>query len=159
MLLVTYIFAAGCAHRSVTTNEDHARALEAKKRLFANYFNTIKSQVRAKWAPDSTLTSLDPERRMLGIQSRYTLLRVDLDPIGTLRDVRIQRRSGIEAFDQIAVSAFREAAPFPRAPQQLVIEGRVRFCFGFHCSSSNQVSRAGAEGARSSAEDLMECTQ
>jgi hypothetical protein len=102
-----------------------------KRRQFAAYFDAIKTQVRAKWAPAEPYRNLDPDGRKFGQKDRYTLLGVELEPAGDLRRVVVELPSGVDLLDHLAMLAFREAAPFPSAPPPLVIDGVVKFRFGF----------------------------
>jgi TonB family protein len=148
ILSMAYLLTLACAHPVATTGEsqDAVRGesrnavLEEKKRQYAAYFNTIKAQVHAKWAPAQPMRNLDPDGTRFGVEARQTLLWIALAPDGAISDLRIQQKSGVELLDEIAVSAFRAAAPFPKAPPKLVINGRIRFCIGFNVSPSNRQS-------------------
>ena len=107
--------------------------LQKKKWKFATYFNAVKSQVRAKWRPADLWRRIDPDGSKFGRVNRYTLLAVHLRPDGTLAGATVETPSGVPALDAMALEAFRDAAPFPVAPPQLVDEstGVVAFRFGF----------------------------
>jgi TonB family protein len=107
--------------------------LEQKKWKFAAYFNEVKRRVRAKWQPGNVWRRIDPDGSKFGRVNRYTLVRVRLRPEGTLAEATVETPSGVPALDAMALEAFRDAAPFPSAPPQLVDKGSgvVDFRFGF----------------------------
>jgi TonB family protein len=122
--------------------EDHLRdiddgnetALNAKKWKFASFFNRVKEQVREHWKPAETYQRRDPSGKVYGSQDRYTLLRVQLKPDGSLANVALEQPSGIEFLDDEAIEAFKQAQPFPNPPRQLVEanSGLIHFRFGFY---------------------------
>jgi TonB family protein len=154
IVLAASLLTLGCAQPVLKKDDTRDAELERKKHGFATYFNTIKSQVAANWDP----TGLDPQGTKFGLQSRYTRVRADLDADGALIDIAIKEKSGVDVLDELAVSAFRAAAPFPRAPHQLVIDGRVRFCFVFQVGSPNQRPDAQAD-IRNRLDNLQTCSQ
>jgi TonB family protein len=109
---------------------DDEGPVAAKKWKFAGYFSGIKRKVSKVWnAGTEYLRKQGVDDR----QGRYTLLAVTLTAEGTLRDVAVERSSGLEEVDRVAMLSFRGAQPFGRAPPQLVgPDGLVRFKFGIH---------------------------
>lgn len=108
-------------------------ALNAKKWKFASFFNRVKQQVRDHWRPAEEYGRRDPTGSIYGKKDRYTLLRVQLKPDGTLANVALELPSGIEFLDDVAIEAFKQAQPFPNPPRQLVEQGSglINFRFGF----------------------------
>lgn len=128
--LLAAILALACAHRDAEISRDGPSTV-AKKYPFAYFFTVIKRQVRAKWAPERQLLALDPDGRRYGFESRLTLIRLELHPAGTIRDLGIEQKSGIDLLDELALSTLRQAAPFPPPPEKLFSGGRLVFCFAF----------------------------
>lgn len=105
--------------------------LNAKKWRFATFFNRVKAQVREQWHPADVYRRRDPTGAIYGNKDRYTLLKVELKPDGSLSNVYLQEPSGIEFLDDEAIEAFKQAQPFPNPPKALVKEGTIQFSFGF----------------------------
>ena len=67
-----------------------------------------------------------------GKRNRYTELRIQLKPDGRLGNVAVFQPSGLDFLDDEAIEAFKQAAPFPNPPRQLVeANGLINFGFGF----------------------------
>jgi TonB family protein len=109
-------------------------SLNAKKWKFASFFNRVKAQVRERWRPADVYRRRDPTGSIYGSKDRYTLLRVQLKPDGSLANVALETPSGVEFLDDEAIEAFKEAQPFPNPPSQLVDagSGMIDFKFGFY---------------------------
>jgi TonB family protein len=114
-------------------DEGDDTALNAKKWKFASFFNRVKQQVRDHWRPAEEYRRRDPSGSIYGQKDRYTLLRVQLKPDGSLANVALEQPSGIEFLDDEAIEAFKQAQPFPNPPKQLVDgdSGLINFRFGF----------------------------
>jgi TonB family protein len=108
-------------------------SLNAKKWKFASFFNRVKQQVRDHWRPAEEYRRRDPTGSIYGQKDRYTLLRVQLKPDGSLANVALENPSGVEFLDDEAIEAFKQAQPFPNPPKQLVDgdSGLINFRFGF----------------------------
>src|SRR5262249_964535 len=76
------------------------------------YYDEVKRRVAVHWHP-KRIELQQPK------DSYRTILRVDLRPDGTMARNDIQASSGVEAFDQEAVSAFTAAQPLPKPPADL----------------------------------------
>jgi TonB family protein len=115
-------------------DEGDETALNAKKWKFASFFNRVKSQVREHWRPADVYRRRDPTGSIYGNKDRYTLLRVQLKPDGSLANVVLETPSGVEFLDDEAIEAFKQAQPFPNPPPQLVDAGTgmIDFRFGFY---------------------------
>lgn len=112
--------------------EGEVTALNTKQWKFASFFNRAKRQVAQRWNPNRVVAAHDPTGKVLGRRDRVTILRITLDPEGTLRDVYVVQSSGFQALDEEAMRAFRAAQPFPNPPVALVRAGRIEFEFGFN---------------------------
>jgi TonB family protein len=115
-------------------DEGDETALNAKKWKFASFFNRVKAQVREHWRPADVYRRRDPTGSIYGNKDRYTLLRVQLKPDGSLANVVLETPSGVEFLDDEAIEAFKQAQPFPNPPPQLVdaSSGMIDFRFGFY---------------------------
>jgi TonB family protein len=107
-------------------------ALNSKKWKFASFFNRVKKQVAEHWHPEEIYRQRDPTGMIYGRKNRYTSLRIQLNPDGRLNHVAVEQPSGLDFLDDTAIEAFKEAAPFPNPPRQLVeSNGLINFGFGF----------------------------
>jgi len=113
--------------------EGDETVLNSKRWRFSSFFNRMKSQVAQHWHPDVAYRLRDPSGRIYGTKNRLTVLRVSLDPKGGLKDIFLEKPSGVDFLDDEAESAFRAAEPFPNPPEQLVNAetGVISFRFGF----------------------------
>jgi TonB family protein len=113
-------------------DEGEETALNSKKWRFASFFNRVKKQVSEHWHPEEAYRRRDPTGVVYGRQNRYTELRIQLKPDGHLANVGVNLPSGLEFLDDEAISAFKDAQPFPNPPHQLVERsGTINFSFGF----------------------------
>jgi TonB family protein len=107
-------------------------ALNSKKWRFASFFNRVKRQVAEHWHPEEAYRQRDPTGMIYGRKNRYTELRIQLKPDGHLQNVAVWQPSGLDFLDDEALDAFKQAAPFPNPPRQLIeANGTINFGFGF----------------------------
>ena len=120
---------------------DHLRGVEegdetllnTREWKYATFFNRLKQRVGEEWDPTSVLRLRDPTGATYQGRDRHTLLEITLDASGRLKDVHVEKSSGLDFLDLEAVRAFERAQPFPNPPPGLVSEGRaVTFTFGFY---------------------------
>ncbi len=122
-------------------DDGDATGLNAKKWKFAAFFNRMKTLVRGEWHPDQLLSRHDPTGNIYGAKDRVSVLRVELQLDGRVKDVSIKQSSGVEFLDEEAMSAFRRAQPFENAPQPLADpDGVIRFNFAFIVQLSGHTS-------------------
>jgi TonB family protein len=109
-------------------------ALNAKRWVYASFFNRLKRQVAQNWEPTGVWRRHDPSGSVYGFKSRVTQLRVSLDGNGKLAKApTVVHASGVDVLDEEAVRAFEAAAPFPNPPGGLVqADGQITFEFSFH---------------------------
>jgi TonB family protein len=114
-------------------DEGDDTALNAKKWKFASFFNRVKEQIRQHWHAAQEYSKRDPTGSLYGGKVRFTVLIVRLMPDGSLSDVSLEKPSGVDFLDDVAVEAVKEAQPFPNPPQQLIdrAAGKISFRFGF----------------------------
>lgn len=107
--------------------------LNTREWKYASFFNRVKRNVSENWDPVTELRKRDPTGQVYAYKDRHTLLSVTLGPDGRIRDVWVQRSSGLDFLDREAVAAFERAQPFPNPPRGLFDEsGAVQFQFGFY---------------------------
>jgi outer membrane biosynthesis protein TonB len=114
-------------------DEGNETALNAKRWVYATFFNRIKERVRDHWKPAEEYQRRDPTGKIYGAEDRYTLLQVNLKADGSLSKVWVVHTCGLDFLDDTAVEAFKEAQPFLNPPRKLVEDGHgiVNFGFGF----------------------------
>ncbi len=101
----------------------------------ASYFNRIRDAISRVWAPQMAIRRYDPQGKLLGKQSRTTVVEVTLDPNGNLLNASIQTPSGVFYLDEAALQAFQKAGPFPNPPKVLFAQrDQFSFNFGFRIS-------------------------
>jgi TonB family protein len=107
--------------------------LNSREFRFATFFNRVKRGVSNHWNPGEVYLRHDPYGNIYGVKDRYTVLNVELDGEGMLKDVNVAQSSGVGFLDDEAISAFHGASPFPNPPEGLVeSDGNIRFQFGFY---------------------------
>ncbi len=108
-------------------------ALNAKRWVYASFFNRMKRQVAQNWDPQSVWRRIDPTGQVNGFKTRVTEVRVSLSPSGSLAKIVVTNPSGVGDLDDEAVRSFHAAAPFPNPPKDLVDkEGLITFAFSFY---------------------------
>ncbi|MCB9556747.1 MAG: TonB family protein [Deltaproteobacteria bacterium] len=114
-------------------DEGEQTLLNSKRWRFASFFNRVKRQVAQNWHPDRAYRRRDPRGNVYGFRDRLTVLRVRLTPNGAVKDIHVERASGVGFLDDEALAAFRAAEPFPNPPKALVDKqtGEISFRFGF----------------------------
>jgi len=114
-------------------DEGNETALNAKRWVYATFFNRVKEKVRDHWKPGDEYQRRDPTGKIYGAEDRYTLVQVNLKADGSLSNVSVVHTCGLEFLDDTAVEAFKEAQPFINPPKKLVEDGHgiVNFQFGF----------------------------
>ena len=67
-------------------DEGNETALNAKRWVYATFFNRVKERVRDHWKPAEEYQRRDPTGKIYGAEDRYTLLQVNLKADGSLAD-------------------------------------------------------------------------
>jgi TonB family protein len=131
---ITRAVGAGSNDYLPDVDEGEETLLNTKRWRFANFFNRVKRSVAHSWHPEQPYRLRDPTGQIYGLKNRFTVLKVSLHPDGTLRDVLVEKPCGVDFLDDEAISAFREAQPFPNPPLGLVDKGSnlITFRFGFY---------------------------
>lgn len=129
---LAHVIGGGTQDALQDVDEGEETALNSKKWRFATFFNRVKRQVAEHWHPEEAYRRRDPTGAIYGRTNRYTELRIQLKPDGHLANVGVGLPCGLEFLDDEAISAFKEAQPFPNPPRQLLErDGVITFHFGF----------------------------
>ncbi|QSQ27313.1 energy transducer TonB [Pyxidicoccus parkwayensis] len=113
-------------------DEGDETLLNTREWKYASFFNRVKQSVGMHWNPNEQLRRRDPTGATYSGKDRYTLLTITLDEKGQLKDVQVDKSSGLDFLDLEAVSSFKRAQPFPNPPPGLLSQdSEVKFQFGF----------------------------
>ena len=107
-------------------------ALNAKRWVYASFFNRLKRQVAQNWDPATVWRRSDPNGTVYGFKTRITEVRVTLGAKGDLQKIVVTSPSGVSELDDEAVRAFHASAPFPNPPDGLAKDGLITFAFSFY---------------------------
>ena len=119
--------------------EGDENQFNARRWVYATFFNRMKRQVAQNWDPASVWRQEDPEGKHHGYKSRVTQLRVSLDGKGGVKKILVVTPSGVDALDDEAIRSFHAAQPFPNPPAALVDrDGLITFDFGFYFEINNE---------------------
>ncbi len=125
---------------------DHLRDLEEGEGTFLNtrewkyagFFNRVKQSIGQNWNPGEQLHARDPSGEIYGGRDRYTVVNVTLDERGLIKDLYVEKSSGVDFLDREAVRSFERAQPFPNPPPGLLKDdATVKFSFGFFLEMSS----------------------
>jgi TonB family protein len=115
-----------------SVEEGDGTFLNTREWKFATFFNRVKQAVGTHWDPNTPLRQRDPTSHIYGGRDRYTLLSITLDAQGALRDVHVEKSSGVDFLDEAAMAAFQKSQPFPNPPPGLLEkDNAIHFQFGF----------------------------
>jgi TonB family protein len=116
---------------AATVGKDET-AINAKLWVYAMYFNRMKAKLREQWKPADEYQRRNPDVSRFGEQFLLTQLQVTVRPDGWLERVTIERSSGLDFLDHLAIEAFERAQPFGDPPCNLLKDtGLLHFRFGF----------------------------
>lgn len=104
-------------------------ALNTDQYLFYSFFARVQTQVYYRWEQRVRESISYVTRRGTLIPRKdtwTTQIEVVLDKDGYFEDYNIEIESGLKEFDEAAVYAFREGAPFLNPPEDLVKDGKLR---------------------------------
>jgi len=115
-----------------SVEEGDSTFLNTREWKFASFFNRVKQAVGTHWNPNAPLRTRDPTGNIYGGRDRYTLLSITLDAQGSLREVHVEKSSGVDFLDEEAIAAFQKSQPFPNPPPGLLEkDNNIHFQFGF----------------------------
>lgn len=116
--------------------------LNRKQTRYWAFFDRMKTSVRRKWNPLDVYRLNDPQRQIYGVEDRLTVLKVTLNGDGSLRNLFVEKPSGVPFLDDEAMRAFRAASPFPNPPEGLKDKnGQIDLRFGFFLDIQSRGSR------------------
>jgi protein TonB len=114
--------------------------LSTREFIYFSYYNRIKRQLQQHWEPqikDKVVHLFKQGRQIASAGDRVTRLRITLDKNGTLVGVAVLGQSGVTELDNVAVDAFRQAAPFPNPPAGIVEpDGTIKIDWSFILEAS-----------------------
>lgn len=113
--------------------EGEGTFLNAREFKYATFFYQVRDSVAPYWRSDlrTELRRRDPAGNTFGFANVQTVLFIRLDTAGRLSQVKVQKSSGYQFFDALAVRAFEQAESFPNPPAGMVEDGHVDFNFLF----------------------------
>lgn len=123
----------GSIDRVDGVEEGEENLFNTRRSRYASFFNRLRDAVSQRWHPEVVHKKRDPYGKIYGEQPRRTVLRVLLNPDGSLHRVYTDIPCGVDYLDEEAVRAMRSAAPFVNPPSQLIDArtGKIEFTFGF----------------------------
>lgn len=112
-------------------------ALNTDRYQFYSFYARIEELVRFRWesALNRAVDKMDPGyvRNVIGRKTWKTIVEFWILPDGTYHSAHLLKESGIPAFDQAVVFAFRDARFFPNPPPELVQkDGYIHLQYGFN---------------------------
>jgi TonB family protein len=117
--------------------EGEGTYLNTKEWKYASFFNRVKQSVGMHWNPSAPLRTRDPSGNIYGGRDRYTVLNVTLNERGNVKEIFVEKSSGVDFLDLEAIKSFERAQPFPNPPPGLVKDdSAVKFSFGFFLEMS-----------------------
>lgn len=118
-------------------DEGDGTFLSTKEWKYASFFNRVKQSVGMHWNPGEPLRTRDPTGNIYGGRDRYTVLNVTLTERGNVKEIFVEKSSGLDFLDLEAIKSFERAQPFPNPPPGLVqADTSVKFSFGFFLEMS-----------------------
>jgi TonB family protein len=121
----------GAPNDALDAPEGDGTFLNTREWKHAGFFNRVKQAVSAKWDPHSRLRG----RGGVNFMHKVTVVVVTLRPDGSIADLFVAQSSGIDALDAEAMNAFTKAQPFANPPAALIVDGYIRFQFGFQITN------------------------
>jgi TonB family protein len=113
-------------------DEGETNLLNTRKFRYWDFFQRVRERVRGEWNPSTVWRERDPSGKRFGVRDRLTVVRVTLDADGGVKQLRVQKPSGLGFLDDEAQRAFAAAGPYPNPPAGLLnARGEVEFQFGF----------------------------
>ncbi len=114
-------------------------ALNTKEHVYYGFYYRIKLKLEQHWG--STL-----KEKMEGLYKRkgrfpasdkyITSIKVELDDMGQIVNIRVKGSSGVEELDSAAIESFNKAGPFPNPPKGMIKNGRASIEWGFAVTNS-----------------------
>ncbi len=119
-------------------DEAEGTYLNTKEWKYASFFNRVKQSVGMHWNPSAPLRTRDPTGNIYAGRDRYTVLNITLNERGNVKEIFVEKSSGLDFLDLEAIKSFERAQPFPNPPSGLVSnDTSVKFSFGFFLDMSS----------------------
>jgi len=107
--------------------------LNRKRSHYWAFFDRVKTEVAKQWSPVTEYRKRDPYGDVYGVKDRYSTVHVTLNGDGSVRQLYMQRQSGLDFFDDEAIRSLRAAAPFHNPPEDLKDKDElIHFNFNFY---------------------------
>lgn len=120
-------------------DEGEKTLLNRKTERYWAFFDRVKLQIAEEYSAHKVYQRRDPTGNIYGVKDRYSTVRVTLNSDGSVRQLHVSRRSGLDFLDDEAVRSVREAAPFHNPPEGLKDQdGLIHFTFGFYLEITNE---------------------
>lgn len=117
------------------TEEGVETLLTTHEFVYYTYYNRIRGQLSQYWEPkikQKIIALFKRGRRIASTQDHVTKVQIVLDSKGLLIKVQVINESGIQDLDDVAVEAFKAAAPFPNPPKGIIDpDGTVKIQWDF----------------------------
>lgn len=109
--------------------------LSTREFVYYTYYNRIRNQLSQHWESrvrEKFIALMKKGRRISNESDKITKLLVVLDKNGTLVKIQVVGESGITDLDDVAIEAFRLAAPFPHPPKGIIdVDGTIKIPWDF----------------------------
>jgi outer membrane biosynthesis protein TonB len=110
--------------------------LNTQEFKYYSFYERIRSMLVDRWRSRirrEIFKARQPtsEGSRLALGSKITKLQVKIGPTGDINSVEKVGISGIETFDQAAEISFREAAPFPHPPKEMLKDEELTIMWDF----------------------------
>lgn len=103
--------------------EGEQTSLNTKEFVFYGYFQRIRKSLDLAWTKNlrERLSKIHYQGRSIASEAEHkTRVIVTLDGVGEVRRVQMVEESGTRDLDDAAVTAFKQAGPFPNPPRGLL---------------------------------------
>jgi TonB family protein len=146
--LMMTLLTGACSHSTANLEPDSSpRAKIPKTTTFKDpkysaFFEQVKQSVGKQWDPGAQLRARDPSLKIYGGKDRFTIVNVTLDENGMVKEILVDKSSGVDFLDTEAIESFQRAQPFPNPPPGLLsVNSTVRFQFGFFLELGSRAKR------------------
>ncbi len=102
--------------------------LSTQEFVYFTYYNRIRNQLNQYWEPkikEKMIHMFKKGRKIASKEDQITKVLITLNTKGELVKVKILSESGTQELDEVALEAFKLAAPFPNPPKGIANENGV----------------------------------
>ncbi|EQC43541.1 energy transducer TonB [Bacteriovorax sp. Seq25_V] len=114
-------------------------ALNTKEHVYYGFYYRIKLKLEQHWGStlQAKMESLYKRKGRFPASDKYiTSIKVELDQMGQIINIRVKGSSGVEELDSAAIESFNKAGPFPNPPKGMIKNGRASIEWGFAVTNS-----------------------